>query len=1175
MGINLCQYRASIGNTRAYANVKPVKFHNRFMTPIFIYTQSVSNLHSLTSHRNDHPSLSTIIYILIMSYLIPIILSIKLNTVEQIHSYHETINLYHPLFQPYYIAGTLKLNLCNAYFLIIIKYLWKKMIVSKSIFTLRNLCYDNQSKLFSKVKFLSVTVSIWIVSMNIILVTLSNMSMLNPGPQNLINGLQKLNIYYQNVQGLISYNSLGKDHPTLNMTKLYEFQSFVYNTKPDIIVLNETWLKPSIKNSELLSNGMYKIFRADRSPDTHPVDVNNPKKYRINGGGVLIAVKCNLDLNPRIIKINSKAEVLSIELNTPKKKKVCVSTCYRVGTLGDTNYLELNSHFHEIAKNKKIGAHFIMGDFNLDTVDWDNQSSTNRIHTKFLDTFNNLGLTQQILQPTHIKGNVLDILLTDKPDLLSNIRILERDEILKSGHFAISCSINLRVKRLKCDKRKIYNLKKSDWDALNMELRRVNWNAHIQCCDPTTAWITFKSILLELCNKYIPKITIKSNTAPPWFDSDVHKLCMKKEKHRKLYKQTNNQVHHNKFKSCRKDVKKLIKQKMRSNFDDDLNQSVITKKFWSYVKSSTNSSRLPECMSLNGKFRNNPKDSADLFNDHFFKQFSKRSNYDIDIDFSNDPFINFKICHRDVRKLLTTLNQNKSHGPDGINGKILKNCAVSIAYPLSLLFNLSFNTGHIPSEWKLANIVPIHKKGDKSAIENYRPISLTCLIMKIFEKCIRNELMNLCKDKIHHSQHGFLPNKSCTTQMLPFVSDITLNLNNNDPTDIIYFDFAKAFDSVNHDIILSKLKYEFKIDGLMLKFIREYLQNRRQRVVVGDTMSKELGVVSGVPQGSIIGPLLFVLFINDLHKCVSPGTSLALYADDTKIWRLIKSENDCIALQKDIDALCQWSKINCMIFHPQKCKVLSVTHQIIQDILPFTRFIYTLDGVVLDYCGKENDLGILMHDKLNWNPHCVEIIAKATAKFNLLRRTCHFINSSTKKRTLYITLIRSLFEHGSTIWAPSGQTSLSKFEALQKRCIKWILKEQFTSYEYSEYLEKLKELDILPIKYKFMFTDMIMFHKIVHKLIPISLPHYIENNSTTRASKSDPLSFKISNDIKHQKRIFQSSFFARCITPWNRIPLELRNLSSIEVFSHGLKQHIWDFCTEIPDLKNFNDIEPD
>ena len=407
-------------------------------------------------------------------------------------------------------------------------------------------------------------------------------------------------------------------------------------------------------------------------------------------------------------------------------------------------------------------------------------------------------------------------------------------------------------------------------------------------------------------------------------------------------------------------------------------------------------------------------------------------------------------------------------------------------------------------------MVPVFKKGCKASVENYRPISLTCLVMEIFEKVVRNDIMSKCQDKINGKQHGFLPGRSCNTQMVPFYDSLAITINDMSITDVIYFDFAKAFDSVNHDIILHKLKHQFHIDGKLLKFLVNYLKDMTQSVVIGGSSSNILPVVSGVPQGSILGPLLFALFINDLPDCVTAGTNIALCADDTKIWRRINCFDDHSILQRDIDNLKIWSCKNVMKFHPLKCKVLSLTTCNRQWTLPYDKFPYCQDGNYLDYVQSEKDLGVHISTKLKWKEHVLYLCSKANRMLGLVKRTCHFVKDTNKKRVLYLSLVNSQFNHCSAIWSPYTIRLLNKIEGIQVKAVKLILGEQDKIYTTIDYFNKCKQLDMLPLKHRLDFVAIALFHKIIHQQIFIKLPTYIQlvPPSNLRISHRDPLTFE-------------------------------------------------------------------
>ena len=372
---------------------------------------------------------------------------------------------------------------------------------------------------------------------------------------------------------------------------------------------------------------------------------------------------------------------------------------------------------------------------------------------------------------------------------------------------------------------------------------------------------------------------------------------------------------------------------------------------------------------------------------------------------------NFQITIEEVHTILKSLDKNKSSGPDEIPPIVLSQCANYLAPSLCALINKSLELGQFPEIWKSANICPTYKSGDKSDITNYRPISLLSVASKVAERCIFHRIYPLLHDQIYTLQHGFMKGRSTVTQLLQVLHDIQKSVIKGEQVDMVYLDFEKAFDKVPHDLLIEKLQ-SFGIYGNLLKWLNSYLTNRQQRVVLEGKSSSWLELTSGVPQGSILGPLLFILYINDMPLKLRHST-IALFADDSKCYRRITKVQNCQELQDDINHLFKWSVEWGMSFKIEKCFVLSINQS--NQHQPFK---YTMNDVILSTVNEVKDLGIFLDTKLSWDKHIRYTTANARKLTGLIKRTVGHSAPVSVLQQLYSSIVMPQLEYANQYGTP-------------------------------------------------------------------------------------------------------------------------------------------------------------
>ena len=563
------------------------------------------------------------------------------------------------------------------------------------------------------------------------------------------------------------------------------------------------------------------------------------------------------------------------------------------------------------------------------------------------------------------------------------------------------------------------------------------------------------------------------------------------------------------------------------------------KTFWSYVKKKT---RKPGDVSIlednDGQLISNDHCKAKLLNNYFSSVFVNEED-DNFFEENTNPSLNQSINTIDLNeaiilKAIDKLNVSKAPGPDGIHARIIKECKDSFSILFNIIFKKSLNEGTLPKQWKQANVKALFKKGKRTKCSNYRPVSLTSIVCKLFESIIRDNMNTFLEENnlITSHQHGFRSGHSCTTQLLELMNDFTDYYEMEIPFDCIYLDFAKAFDRVPHQRLLTKL-HNLGIIGELFNWIKAFLDEREQRVVVNDTFSEWANVISGIPQGSVLGPILFTIFINDIP--VDIRSQIKIFADDTKIYN---GAHQCKTLQDDLNKLSLWSNKWLLPFNVDKCKVLHYGK-----LNPKNSFI--MNNNTLETGPNMKDLGIIFQDNLSFDEHISKITSTANSRLGIIKNTFHVIDQDGFM-ILFKSNVRPILEYGIPIWFPYLRKHEKEIEQIQRRATKMI--KGFKTLNYSERLHKLK----LPtLYYRRRRCDLIQTFRIIKDFDHIQSDSFFElNQGITRKNHIYKL-----NKPRCKTSQKMHSFSHRIINDWNGLPRSVGEIDSINAFKSLLEDH--------------------
>ena len=696
-------------------------------------------------------------------------------------------------------------------------------------------------------------------------------------------------------------------------------------------------------------------------------------------------------------------------------------------------------------------------------------------------------------------------------------------------------------------------------DNKNSEQPLISLN---ELTDTDTSFNVLSTNFTNLYDKYFPYIRMskKEFKNKPHITKGI-KISIRTKN--KLYKKyLNNPTDTNKaaWKRFRNKTNEVIKRAEALYYKSILNEHKnSSKNLWSTFGKILNSKKIKHnkisSLNVDGISHTEPTKIAESFNkffseigDNLAKKFS--NNYSEFHNYLRNPVIHsmflFHTSETEITKVIKSLKNTNSTGHDNFSIKFIKISYSILAPALAKIFNLAINAGIYPSNLKIAKVIPIFKKGDQTSINNYRPISILSPLNKIFEKILYSRLINYINkhNLLYKFQYGFRKKHSTEHALIELVDQIRLSMNNNQMTCGIFIDLSKAFDTVNHNILLQKLEY-YGIRGTALSLFKSYLSDRKQYVQINKSKSKTLPITCGVPQGSVLGPLFFILFINDLPNCCPDGKT-RLFADDTTIFFHSNSIDDIKTKGKTImTQLTNWFKANKLTLNSDKSSFTifrssNKSNLILPDQINF-----------LDQCIKRAPeikfLGVILDENLTFNQHINEICSKLKRLFHIFYNIRDYLNKQNIK-TIYYALVYSRIKYGITVYGQACNTKIKRIQTLQNQLLKVL-----TGKEYRYSTDKLhSELELL----KFSDIKEQEILTFVHNFFSNSLPPVFSGYFETLASNHNINTRNggnLTRILGHSTNIVAKSIKIQGAKLWNKTDKNLKSVPKAKLFKAKFK----------------------